>query len=234
MVDLILICEDERDIQELLEYNLKLEGFSTCSVGRGDQILDTIYKVRPTLVLLDLMMPGMSGSEVCRSVRSDKIFCKLPIIMVTAKDTEMDRVIGLELGADDYITKPFSPKELVARVKAVLRRAHQLPSLESSILESGEVKVDLKEHKAFVKEEEVQLTLTEFKILKELLAFPGQVITRSRLGDSVSGGLGRDMGGSTYDSSRTIDVHLVALRKKMGYAGELIETVRGVGYRFRT
>jgi DNA-binding response OmpR family regulator len=233
MSDLILICEDERDIQELLEYNLRLDGFNTYCVGRGDKILAAIHEIKPSLVLLDLMMPGMSGSEVCRSIREDQTFSKLPIIMVTAKDTEIDRILGLEIGADDYMTKPFSPKELVARVKAVLRRAHQIPVMNESVLKSGEVKVDLKEHKAFVKGEELQLTLTEFKILRELITLPGQVITRGKLGESVSG-FHRETGGNSYDSSRTIDVHLVALRKKMGYAGELIETVRGVGYRFKT
>jgi DNA-binding response OmpR family regulator len=226
MTDLILIGEDERDIQELLEYNLRQDGFFTQCVGRGDLILPEIRKSKPALLLLDLMMPGLSGTEVCRQIRADKSIAQLPIIMVTAKDTEADRIVGLELGADDYITKPFSPQEVVARVKAVLRRSQLSPLVEASVLKSGEVKIDLKEHKVFLRESELQLTLTEFKILRELLARPGQVITRGKLGDV--------MGVSSEGTSRTIDVHLVALRKKMADAGDMIETVRGVGYRFRS
>ena len=228
MSELVLICEDEKDIQEILSYNLKLSGFETVEVGRGDQILNAVSTLKPSLILLDLMLPGMSGTEVCRQIRSDSSFHSIPIIMVTAKHTEVDRVVGLELGADDYITKPFSPKEVVARVKAVLRRTQLGKIGLGSVLQCGEIKIDLKEYKAFVRENEVHLTLTEFKILKELLAAPGQVVSRTKLGDSCHGS-----GSDSAFISRTIDVHLVALRKKMGPSGELIETVRGVGYRFR-
>jgi two-component system alkaline phosphatase synthesis response regulator PhoP len=141
VTDLILICEDERDIQELLEYNLKLEGFQTFSIGRGDEVPTAIKEHRPSLVLLDIMMPGLSGIEICKLVRADKSISKLPIIMITAKDTETDRIVGLEIGADDYITKPFSPKEVVARVKAVLRRSSGATEEEQSLYESGEVKI---------------------------------------------------------------------------------------------
>lgn len=229
MQETILICEDEPHIQELLEYNLGLDGYSTHVVGRGDQVLEAVNSLKPHLLLLDLMLPGLSGTEVCRLLREKPAYAKLPVIIVSAKDTENDRIHGLELGADDYVTKPFSPKEVVARIKAVLRRSQGVIASELANLECNGVKIDLREHKVFVQENELQLTLTEFKILKELLTTPGQVISRRKLGDSCD-----IIYHEATASSRTIDVHLVSLRKKMGQAGDFIETVRGVGYRFRS
>jgi DNA-binding response OmpR family regulator len=228
MADLVLIVEDEDDIRELLEYNLKQEGFEVFSIVRGDLAFDAIKQKNPQLVLLDLMLPGMTGIEICKKVRSDAQIKSMPIIMVTAKDTESDIVVGLELGADDYIAKPFSPKELIARCKAVLRR-QQRPAQQAALdhFISGELKVDLLGHQAILKGEKLPLTLTEFKLLKELLSSAGQVMTRRRL-------LGLVVGSDVTVTDRTIDVHLASLRKKLGSYGSAIETERGVGYRFKS
>ena len=225
MPELILIAEDERDIQELLEYNLKQEGFSTLAISRGDQVLEAVKRSKPALVLLDLMMPGMSGIEICKRLRGADSNSGPLIIMITAKGAESDKIVGLELGADDYITKPFSPKEVMARVKAVLRRA-RASNEEKEIIESQNVRLDLTSHKAFVQNNELVLTFTEFKLLRELLKNSGRVMTRNQLMDLI-------MGAGVSVTDRAIDVHMASLRKKMGESADLIETVRGVGYRFK-
>jgi len=226
MSPLILVCEDELDIQEIISYNLKNEGYQTLAIGRGDLILRAVDEHKPQLVLLDIMMPGISGIEVCKRLRAQKDTAHIPIIMLTAKGSETDKVVGLELGADDYMTKPFSPKELVARVKAVLRRTASDKADTREVLECDDLKVDLTSHKATVKGEEVGLTFTEFRLLKELMAEKGKVLAREQLVDRV-------MGEGVSVTARAIDVHLASLRKKIAPYSDYIETVRGVGYRFR-
>src|ERR1700722_8920177 len=164
MSSYILVAEDNRDIQELIAYNLRQEGFEVATVSQGDQVLESISKRKPDLLLLDLMLPKMTGTEVCKQIRMRDDIRDLPIIMVTAKGTETDKVVGLELGADDYITKPFSPKELVARTKAVLRRTRQSSNMAVSILKCGTLEVDTSKHKVTVAQVEISLTLTEFNI----------------------------------------------------------------------
>ncbi len=226
MSQLVLICEDEVDIQEIIAYNLNNEGFETHAIGRGDQVVDAVNQYRPQLVLLDIMMPGMSGIDVCKKLRTQKETAAIPIIMLTAKGSETDKVVGLELGADDYMTKPFSPKELVARVKALLRRTSMDKNDVREVLECEDLKVDLTSHKATVKGTEVPLTFTEFRLLKELMAEKGRVLARDQLVDRV-------MGEGVSVTARAIDVHLASLRKKIAPYSDYIETVRGVGYRFR-
>jgi two-component system phosphate regulon response regulator PhoB len=174
--------------------------------------------------VLDLMMPDLSGNDVCRQIRSDGALADLPIVMLTAKSEEVDRVVGFELGADDYVAKPFSPRELVLRVKAVLRR-RSATSAAAAGLEHGALRVDTGRHRCFVHGEEVELTAKEFKLLATLMSRPGRVLSRERLLDEV-------WGSEITVTTRTIDTHLKRLREKLGAAGELIETVRGVGYRF--
>jgi DNA-binding response OmpR family regulator len=227
MMQYILVAEDDRDIQELIVYNLEQDGFKVQAVSRGDLILDIIKKAKPTLLLLDVMLPGMNGVDVCKALRSAEETRNLPIIMVTAKGSETDKIVGLELGADDYVTKPFSPKELVARTKAVLRRSQTAPPVpKDEILQSRDLKIDLRKHRVVLQEKEVALTLTEFNLLRELVSASGTVLTRSFLMEKA-------IGSDVSVTDRTIDVHMAALRKKLGSYGDFIETVRGVGYRFK-
>jgi DNA-binding response OmpR family regulator len=225
----ILVAEDDRDIQELIVYNLQQEGFKVKALGRGDEIIESIKKERPALLFLDVMLPGKNGIEVCKALRLDEETRNLPIIMVTAKGSETDKVVGLELGADDYVTKPFSPKELVARAKAVLRRVAnqgEKDTSSSGILTVQDLKIDLKGHRVSLEGTELALTLTEFNLLKVLVSSLGKVMTRNDL-------MVKAIGSEISVTDRTIDVHLAALRKKLGTYGDLIETVRGVGYRFK-
>jgi DNA-binding response OmpR family regulator len=222
----VLVIDDERDLIELVRYNLEKEGFDVISATDGDSGLNIAVKHRPALIVLDLMMPGKDGLEVCRQLRGDPRTNRVPIIMLTAKATEADRVVGLELGADDYVTKPFSPRELVARVKAVLRRsaAQQEPA---RVLGSGELLIDVNGHEVTSHGSRVALTATEFRILQFLAGRPGSVVSRDEIIDAA---LGRD----TAIFDRTIDVHITAIRRKLGpKAGRRIETVRGFGYKFR-
>ena len=230
MTQYILVAEDNRDIQELIVYNLRQEGFEVATVSQGDQVLDSINKKVPDLLLLDLMLPRLTGTEVCKQIRMREDLRRLPIIMVTAKSTETDKVVGLELGADDYITKPFSPKELVARTKAVLRRSQlsgNVPTGNNPLLKCGELELDVAKHRVSLSKIDLSLTLTEFNILRELMGALGQVMSRNDL-------MVRAIGNDVSVTDRTIDVHMAALRKKLGNYGEFIETVRGVGYRFKT
>lgn len=220
----ILIIEDEKDIVEMIAYNLKKEGYATVSVLNGRQAVSSAKRERPDLVILDLMLPDIDGFEICKQLRNNEITGQIPIIMLTAKSQEADKVTGLELGADDYITKPFSPRELVARMKAVLRRHEPLVIRKKT--EKGIISIDSVKHRVFVSGKEVSLTHTEFKLLEFMAQRPGVVFTRDRLLDSVFG----------YDSEvydRTVDAHIKSLRKKLGKARDYIETVRGSGYRFR-
>jgi two-component system phosphate regulon response regulator PhoB len=221
----VLVIDDEKDLIELVRYNLDKEGFDVVAAGDGPSGLEIATRHKPNLVVLDLMMPGMDGLEVCRRMRGDERTRRIPVIMLTAKAAEADRIVGLELGADDYITKPFSPRELVARVKAVLRRtAEQVEPTE--VLRAGELVIDSKRHEVTYGGSPVALTATEFRILQFLAGRPGRVVSREEIIDAA---LGRD----TAIFDRTIDVHITAIRKKLGAGGQQIETVRGFGYKFR-
>ncbi len=191
----------------------------------GPSGLEKAKKERPSLIILDLMLPGMDGKDVCRALKSDPVTQLIPILMLTARAEEVDRVIGLELGADDYVTKPFSPRELVLRVKAILRRKEAAAGGEK-VIQVRDLMIDIDRHQVSIKKNPVQLTSTEFKLLVELVSNRGRVQTRERLLDKVWG--------YTYEGyARTVDTHIRRLREKLGSSGDFIETVRGVGYRFR-
>jgi len=224
MANRILVVDDEPDLVELLRFNLEQAGFQVETAGSGSEAMACIRRSTPDLVVLDLMLPDGSGTDVCRQVRSDPDLKELPVIMLTAKGEEVDRVVGFELGADDYVTKPFSPRELILRVQAVLRRSAR--EAEDVIpLEHQGLRVDPERHRCFVDGEEVDLTAKEFELVSVLMRRPGRVMTRERLLDEV-------WGSEITVTTRTIDTHLKRLREKLGSAGDLIETVRGVGYRF--
>jgi two-component system, OmpR family, phosphate regulon response regulator PhoB len=221
----ILIIEDEKDIVDLIEYHLKQSSFSVISALDGPTGLERARKKRPNLIILDLMLPGMDGKDICRSLKSNPLTQSIPILMLTAKAEETDRLIGFELGADDYVTKPFSPKELVLRVKAILRRK-EVDQEGEKIIRIGELLIDIDRHQVSIKKSPVRLTSTEFKLLVELASKRGRVLTREHLLDRVWG--------YTYEGyARTVDTHVRRLREKMGPLGDSIETIRGVGYRFR-
>lgn len=219
----VLVIDDEKDLIELVRYNLEREGFDVLAATDGKAGLNLATQQQPDVVVLDVMMPGMDGLEVCRQLRADSRTQRLPVIMLTAKVAETDRIVGLEMGADDYVTKPFSPRELVARVKAILRRAASQE--QSQIIRQGKLLIDLTRHEVSYDATPVALTATEFRILHFLVARPGRVLSRDEI---IDGALSRDA--AIFD--RTIDVHITALRKKLGRGGELIETVRGFGYKF--
>ena len=220
----ILIVEDEEDIAESLEYNFQREGFRTAIAESGEKALrlalDENYP--PSLILLDLMLPGMSGTELCRRLRREPATEEIPIIMITAKAAETDKIAGLNIGADDYITKPFSVKEVVARVRAVLRRSG---SEEPTRYEDEGLLIEYGEMRVFVETEEVRLTRKEFALLTYLTQNVGRVCTRQNLLDNV-------WGYSYFGDTRTLDVHIRRLRQKLSDYGKRIETVVGVGYRF--
>jgi two-component system phosphate regulon response regulator PhoB len=222
MVSRVLVVDDEPDLLELVRVNLDQSGFAVETAASGGEALERLRRAPPDLMVLDLMLPDVSGTEICRQVRADAQLSQLPIIMLTARADEVDRVVGLELGADDYVTKPFSPRELTLRVRAVLRR-RQLPS--SAVLESGPILLDADRHRCHVDGKEVALTAKEFELLRGLMRRPGRVMTREQL-------LAEVWGDDIAVTLRTIDTHFKRLREKLGSAGERIETVRGVGYRF--
>lgn len=222
----IAVVEDEPDIRETLLYALEREGYEVVSAPDGERALELVRREKPDLVLLDLLLPGFDGIEVCRRMREDEATRQIPVIMVTAKDEESDVVLGLGVGADDYVTKPFSPKELVARVRAVLRRVRvpeEVP--DNEILRRGELTIDPTRHEVRLGSETVPLTRTEFRLLQLLASRPGRVFSRDQI-------VSRVMGEGTSVIDRSVDVHVRAVRKKLGERRELIETVRGVGYRF--
>ncbi len=223
----IVVIEDEADILEVLQYNLKREGYTVIASRDGEEGLDSVRRENPDLVLLDLMLPGLDGLEVCKRLQADPVTANVPVIMVTAKGEETDVVSGLQIGADDYVTKPFSPKELLARVKAVLRRGpvREQRAVGDRIVRDGLV-IDITKHIATVDGEPITLTATEMRLLHFLGAHPGRVFTRDQL-------LSRAIGDHAVVIDRNIDVHIGAIRRKLGAYRELIETIRGVGYRFR-
>lgn len=221
----ILVVEDEPDIVELLRYNLTRDGYDVLEATTGEAALDIIDEKTPDLMLLDLMLPRIDGLEVCRRVRADADHKNLPIIMLTAKGEEVDIVTGLELGADDYVTKPFSPRVLLARVRAVLRRNDaDLPG-ESDAIQIHNLTIHPGRHEVTVDGELITLTRTEFQVLHYLARRPGWVFTRYQIVDAVHGD-------DYIVTERSVDVQIVGLRKKLGTAGKHVETVRGVGYRF--
>lgn len=228
--ELILIVEDEEDLAGTLAYNLEKEGYETREALTGTRALKSILKEPlPDLVLLDLMLPDMSGTEVCRRIRQDERTRHIPVIMVTAKGEEIDRVVGFEVGADDYVTKPYSVRELSLRIRAILRRAgaDTQEEVTGTRIEFGEIVVDTTAHRVTLNEEEVQLTALEFKLLTTFLMRKGRVQTREVLLNDVWGINANVM-------TRTVDTHVKRLREKLGEGGRYIETLRGVGYRFKT
>ncbi|NQT28495.1 MAG: response regulator [Candidatus Omnitrophica bacterium] len=220
----ILIVEDDPDIVEMIDYNLKKEGYRIISVLNGEDAIGIAEKENPDLIILDLMLPEMDGFQVCKHLRSEEKTSSVPIIMLTAKSQETDKVVGLELGADDYMTKPFSPRELVARIKAVLRRYKDV--LPKKRIEVGSLIIDCLKHEVRVFGKEVLLTPTEFRLLEFMAQRPGRVLSRDKILDAVF-----EYDSDIYD--RTIDTHMKSLRKKLGKARNYIETIRGIGYRFK-
>ena len=220
----ILIVEDEADIRELLAYNLQKEDFTALEAGDGRLGLEMARTHAPVLVLLDLMLPGMDGLTVCRELQRDPSTAHIPIIMLTAKGEELDRVVGLELGADDYLVKPFSVRELMLRIRNILKR--QVQADNSAGLSRQGVTVNQSAHKVSVDGADVALTATEFRLLHNLMRHAGQVFTREQLLNSV-------WGYQFEGYARTVDTHVRRLRSKLGAAADAIETVRGVGYRFK-
>jgi len=222
----ILIVEDEADIQELIRYNLKREGYSVESADTGEKALELARQKTVDLILLDLMLPAIDGLEVCKLLKNNESTASIPIIMLTAKGEEADIVTGLELGADDYIPKPFSPRVLIARLRAVLRRRTVQPPEEGDTLNMHGITVHPGRHEVQVDGVGVELTNTEFRVLHYLMRRPGWVFTRYQIVDAVHG--------TDYAvTDRSVDVQIVGLRKKLGDAGQFVETVRGVGYRFK-
>jgi two-component system phosphate regulon response regulator PhoB len=224
----ILVVEDERDLLATLEYNLQREGFLTRVASTGEAALKLAEKEpRPDLVLLDVMLPDISGTEVCRRLRQSDALRKMPVVMVTARGEEIDRVVGFEVGADDYVVKPFSVRELILRVRAVLRRSQKADAegLTDEVI-FGRLRLDPQSHRAFVDGDEVVLTALEFRLLSTFLARKGRVQSREVLLADV-------WGIEAEITTRTVDTHVKRLREKLGTAGNYVETLRGVGYRFR-
>jgi two-component system alkaline phosphatase synthesis response regulator PhoP len=221
----ILIIDDEKDIVEAIEYNLKKEGFGVSRAFDGINGLKAAKDKAPDLILLDLMLPGIPGLDLCKTLKNEPKTAAIPIIMLTAKGTETDKVVGLELGADDYVTKPFGMKELIARIKNILKRTGKKEALRKPFVKAGEIEIDADKHLVRAAGKLVELTAKEFNLLKLLVENPEKVFSREVLLDKVWG----------IDQSietRTVDVHMLRLREKLGRAGKALQTLRGVGYRF--
>jgi len=221
----VLVVEDEKNIAELVKYNLEQEGFRVLSAANGNTGLEQARKEKPSLIILDLMLPGVDGIEICKVLKQNYKTSHVPIIMLTAKSQESDKIVGLELGADDYVTKPFSPRELVARVKAVLRRAYEKAKRE--VLKAGVLEIDTAKHIVTIKGKPQELTSKEYDLLHALMEADGRVLSREFLLERVWG----------YDRSvnietRTVDMHIGQLRKKLKSESQRIVTVKNVGYRF--
>ncbi len=220
----IYIVEDEPDIRETLKYNFSNEGFEVFTAPDGEEALSNIKKVLPDVLILDLMLPGLSGLDVCKSIRADDDIRDMSIIMLTAKGEEIDRVIGFELGADDYVTKPFSVRELILRVKVLLKKQRE-SLVENKLVTFGPIRIDLDAHELKINDKEIVLTALEFKLLQHLVKRKGRVQTREQL-------LGDVWGYSAEVTTRTVDTHIKRLREKLGNTSDYIQTIRGVGYRF--
>jgi phosphate regulon transcriptional regulator PhoB len=223
----ILIVEDEKDIVKMLEYNLRKEGFKIISAYDGEDALDSVTRKHPDLIILDLMLPGMDGLEVCKTFKSESKTASVPIIMLTAKSQESDKIVGLELGADDYMTKPFSPGELIARIRAVLRRVKEKDKLPE-VLKIGDLTMDFSKIAVTVKNKSVELTAKEFELLKTLIKARGRVLSRDYLLDNIWG-----FDHAIEIQTRTVDVHIRTLRKKLKSEAKRIITVKNYGYRFQ-
>ena len=224
MTKRVLVIEDEPDLRSTLEFNLKSENYKVTTASDGRSALEEISKNIPDLILLDLMLPDMSGLEICKKIRGESFSDKVSIIMLTAKGEEVDRVVGFELGADDYVVKPFSVRELMLRVSSILKRSKEKASNDEKIV-IGDIEINLASHRVFISGIEVELTAKEFELLKYLTERNGRIQTRESLLEHVWG----------YNNSvttRTVDTHIKRLRSKIGEVGTRIETVRGVGYRF--
>ena len=224
MTSKVFIVEDEPDLRDTLTYNFESEGFTVESFSNGESFLEALEKTIPNLVILDLMLPGISGLDVCRELRSNENHNNIAVVMLTAKSEEIDRIVGFELGADDYVTKPFSVRELILRVKVLIKKRFQNP-VNEEILEFGPITMNLDAHDVFVDGQNIILTALEFKLLKHLMNRKGRVQTRDQL-------LGDVWGYSSEVTTRTVDTHIKRLREKLGEPGDLIQTIRGVGYRF--
>ena len=224
MAHKIYIVEDEPDLKDALTFNFENEGFKVNSFSDGESFLKEIKRKKPDLVILDLMLPGISGLDVCREIRTSDTFNDIAVIMLTAKGEEIDRIVGFELGADDYVTKPFSVRELILRVKVILKKQSEMSANEKTI-EYGPILMNLDAHNVTVDGKDIILTALEFKLLKHLLKRRGRVQTRDQLLADV-------WGLSSEVTTRTVDTHIKRLREKLDKPGNLIQTIRGVGYRF--
>jgi len=223
-VTTILLCDDERDLLSVLDFNLRAAGFETVLATRGEEALLALRRRVPDLVLLDLMLPDIPGTEVCRRIKADARTRHVPVVMLTAKGEEVDRVVGFELGADDYVTKPFSVRELVLRLQAVLRRAGGGRGVDLPRAQVGPIRVDVEAHRAFVDDAEMDLTPLEFRLLTTFMSRLGRVQSREQLLEDV-------WQMSPEVETRTVDTHVKRLREKLGAGRDLLETVRGIGYR---
>lgn len=227
MSETILIVDDEADLRKLLDFNLTTAGFRTVLAATGQEALERVREETPDLIILDLMLPDMRGTEICRTVKHDPATRHVPVVMLSALGEEIDRVVGFELGAEDYVVKPFSVRELVLRVKAILKRvASSAPVEETDELAFGPLRIDRTRHRAWSGDDELKLTALEFKLLSTFVARRGAVQSRERLLEEV---WGVDAGVTT---TRTVDTHVKRLREKLGVTARFLETVRGVGYRF--
>ncbi len=224
MTSKILIVEDEPDIRDTLNYNFEKEGFKVLSSPDGKSALKLLENNKPDIVILDLMLPDMSGLDLCKYLKNDKNFLNTSIIMLTAKSEEVDRIVGFELGADDYVTKPFSVRELILRVKVLIKK-HTTPENKDSSISLGSIYMNLDAHEVQINEKDIILTALEFKLLKHLLQRKGRVQTRDQL-------LGDVWGYSSEVTTRTVDTHIKRLREKLGVVADYIQTIRGVGYKF--
>ncbi|MEZ6194312.1 MAG: response regulator [Planctomycetota bacterium] len=221
----ILIIEDEIDILEVVEYNLAGEGYKVLKALDGESGLLIAREKNPGVILLDLMLPGMGGKQVCQKLKQDPLTRDIPVIMVTAKSEETDVIVGLGLGADDYVTKPFRPKELIARIQAVARRSRGVSTVDQEArIQVGDLVIDPVRHELLVEEESIEMTATEFRIMHLLMSQPGRVFTREQISSKA-------LGQVLHPTDRNIDVHVKTIRKKLGERRDAIETVRGVGYR---
>ena len=223
----VLIIEDEPDLQEILTYNLESIGYVVHVFDHGTRGLEAVQRLVPDIILLDVMLPGMDGLEICRHLRSNNSTKRIPIVMLTAKSEEVDQLVGFQMGADDYVTKPFKMRVLIERIKSLLRRANQPLDDDSQVLSSNGIVLDRLQFRVTIDGEFVTLTPTEFDLLWQLMEHPGRAYKRYDLMDAV-------MGDDTVVLERTIDVHIRALRKKLGGKADLIETVRGIGYRLKS
>jgi len=220
----ILVVDDEEDILNLLDYTLSRAGFDVLTATDGPEAIEMATGKAPSLIVLDIMLPGMDGTDVLKRLKDNDVTRSIPVIMLTAKGDEIDKIVGLELGAEDYVTKPFSPREFILRVKAVLKRASGEP-LEEKTISHMEITIDISRHRVHVGGEPISLSSKEFKLLRKLMTSSGRVLSRDGLLDSV-------WGEDCYVTQRTVDTHIRRLRVKLMAAGKYIETVRGVGYRF--